>query len=92
MAYFVGFTSRAEKQLHDLPREVQEAVADLRRELAVEPRGPGTKKLKGARAHTRYSRRIGRAYRVVFTIDDESDMVLIVLIGPRGDVYRGLGR
>ena len=91
MAYDVRFKTRAAKEVRGLPRQVQEDVTVLRRELSIAPRRPGFSKLEGARRQPMYRARIGD-YRVVFTIDDASTTVWIVAVGPRSDVYRGLGR
>lgn len=52
--------------------------------LTREPRPPGTRKLSGRDA---YRVRVGD-YRIVYTIDDPSRIVVVVLIGHRRDVYR----
>ncbi len=56
----------------------------LRGDAADEPRPPGAKKLSGREA---WRIRIG-PYRVIYEINDEEQKVLVVVIGPRKDVYR----
>ncbi|MDT0328038.1 type II toxin-antitoxin system RelE family toxin [Nocardiopsis lambiniae] len=60
-------------------KRVVQSIADL----AEEPRPVGCKKLK---ARYGYRIRIGN-HRVIYTIDDGQVTVVVVKIGPRGDVY-----
>ena len=57
------------------------------RTLAENPRPVGTK--KPAR-HELYRLRVAGRYRIVWQVDDAGRSVLVVLIGDRKDVYRGL--
>jgi mRNA interferase RelE/StbE len=52
--------------------------------LADDPRPRGCEKLSG---HERYRLRQG-AYRIVYEVDDQVLVVLVVKIGHRRDVYR----
>ena len=58
-------------------------VAKLRR-LANEPRPDGCEKLSG---HDKYRVRQGD-YRVLYSVDDSEQSVVVVKIGHRRDVYR----
>jgi mRNA interferase RelE/StbE len=53
--------------------------------LAEEPRPPGVVKMQGAEGY--YRLRIGD-YRVVYAIEDDVLLVLVVRIGHRREVYR----
>jgi len=55
------------------------------RALARQPRPPGCEKLSGGT--DRYRVRHG-PFRVVYSVDDGSQLVMIVKIGHRRDVYR----
>jgi mRNA interferase RelE/StbE len=57
------------------------------RSLADDPRPPGCKRLSGHDAL--YRIRVGD-WRIIYAIEDDKLIVLIVEIGPRGRVYRGL--
>lgn len=87
-SYHVGYLPRAAKALAELPLPVQRRVATRVNELAAAPRGPGVVKLKGSETPPIYRVRIGRDYRVLFTIDDATRTVAVVTVGPRKDVYR----
>jgi len=54
-------------------------------ELAQDPRPRGCEKLSGMR--DRYRVRQG-SYRVVYSIDDDRRVVVVVKVGHRRDVYR----
>jgi mRNA interferase RelE/StbE len=54
--------------------------------LAEEPRPPRAVKLQGAEGYFRI--RVGD-YRVVYAIEDDVLIVLVVRIGHRREVYRG---
>lgn len=56
--------------------------------LAENPRPQGVKKLSGE--DDMYRIRVGD-YRIIYQIREKSLVVLIVRIGHRSDVYRGLG-
>jgi len=53
--------------------------------LAEDPRPPGSKKLSG---NDKYRVRQG-TYRIVYSIEDNELIVVVVKVGHRKDVYRG---
>ena len=53
--------------------------------LAKDPRPPGSKKLSG---HDKFRVRQG-SYRIVYSIEDNELIVVVVMVGHRKDVYRG---
>ena len=84
--YTVGTTPAVDKQLSRLPRSVQRRLADAIEGLELNPRPHGVKKLEG---HDNLWRvRVGD-YRIIYTIEDDRLLVLVVKLGHRGDVYRG---
>jgi mRNA interferase RelE/StbE len=74
----------AGKELEKLPRKDRIRTSRKIQELAFEPRPHGCEKLS---AEEKYRIRQGN-YRVVYSIDDEKRVVLIVKIGHRKEVYR----
>ena len=72
------------KELEKLPRKDRIRTSRKIQELAFEPRPHGCEKLS---AEEKYRIRQGN-YRVVYSIDDEKRVVLIVKIGHRKEVYR----
>lgn len=85
MAYRIELASTAKKQMDKLPRDIQTRIATAIDNLAETPRPPGTKKLKGADDLWRV--RVG-SYRIVYQLQDEKLLVLVVKIGHRKQVYR----
>lgn len=84
MAYRVDLTRQAARSYAGFPRDVRERIAEVLDRLEQDPRGHGVKKLTGAEL---YRVRTGD-YRVVFEIDDDALVVVVVRIGNRRDVYR----
>lgn len=85
--YRVRFAPAADRQLRKLPREMQKRVKSVIDDLAIDPRPPGALRLAGPSGAWRV--RVG-VYRIVYTIENDHLVVLVVRIGPRRDVYRGL--
>jgi mRNA interferase RelE/StbE len=75
----------AEKQMDRLPAKVRQRVVAALDELRNEPRPPPCAKLHGRDDLWRI--RVGQ-YRVVYTIQDEELVVLVVRVAHRKDVNR----
>ncbi len=84
MAYHVEYTPRARHELAALPHEVQRRIVPKINALALDPRPPGSKKLRGYT--DRWRIRVGD-YRVIYDVFDKELRVLVVKIGHRSDVY-----
>ncbi|MFB2878748.1 type II toxin-antitoxin system RelE family toxin [Floridanema aerugineum] len=67
-----------------LPIDAYELVRDAIRALAENPRAPGCLKLKNCAG---WRIRIGD-YRVIYEIDDKQEIVTVLHVGNRHDVYR----
>ena len=74
----------AGKDLEAVPRKDRARIIERISELASDPRPSGSEKLSG---DDRYRVRQG-AYRVVYSVDDATRIVIVVKIGHRKDVYR----
>jgi mRNA interferase RelE/StbE len=81
----IFFKPRARRDVDKLPHAIGERIARAIDSLAVEPRPPGCKKLAGEDDLWRI--RIGN-HRVVYQIQDDRLIVLVVRIGDRKDIYR----
>jgi mRNA interferase RelE/StbE len=86
--YRVEFTGPAIKEFADLPRKVQERITPRVNGLAVNPRPRGVEKLKGE--DDLYRIRVGD-YRVIYTIQDDRLIVVVVRVANRRDAYRRKG-
>jgi len=83
--YSVAISRTAERQLKRLPRADRERVARTVAKLAIDPRPAGARELTGYEDVFRV--RTGR-YRVIYSVEDTSLVVLVLKIGHRKDVYR----
>jgi mRNA interferase RelE/StbE len=84
--YTIDFTPAAAREFRKLPRNVQAVLRPAIDALAEEPRPLGVKKLTDTEQGT-YRIREGD-YRIVYDIDDDVLLVLVVRVGNRRDVYR----
>lgn len=88
--YELLITARAAKEIDALPREKERrAVVGRIRKLRDQPRPPGCTKLTGS--EDLYRVRQGR-YRIVYAIEDDRLVVIVVKVGDRKNVYRKGGR
>jgi mRNA interferase RelE/StbE len=83
-SYRVEFTRSAEKDLRKIDKSRVPAIYDEIERLAAEPRPYGVKKLAGA--DRTYRIRVGD-YRVVYEIEDNVLLVLVIRVAHRKDVY-----
>jgi mRNA interferase RelE/StbE len=81
--YQITISKTAQKQLNKLPDEIADRLIDSIKDLAVEPRPNGCKKLKGREA---YRIRVGD-YRIIYEIIDKILLIDIVALGHRRDIY-----
>ncbi len=87
MAYRVVVEDGAARAIRKLDRDVQRLVVARLERLAEDPRPPGSKKLEGAEDLHRV--RVGD-HRIVYRIEDQVLLVLVVRVAHRSDVYRRL--
>lgn len=82
--YTLIFEPPAWRELMALPEEAQNRILDAAYRLESQPRLSGCKKLKGA--GNKYRIRVGN-YRLIYTIEDDVLVVLVVQVGKRDEVY-----
>jgi len=82
--YSIGIKPSAVKELEAIDRKDRKRIVGRIQGLAADPRPPGSEKLSGAE---KYRVRQGN-YRVLYTVDDDAEEVVVVKIGHRKDVYR----
>jgi mRNA interferase RelE/StbE len=84
--YKVEVRRRAQQALDRLPKTDFEAVVEAMKELAQTPRPRGIEKVK-----TTGLWRIRQGdYRIIYDIDDNQQLVTVVRIGHRREIYRSL--
>lgn len=84
MAYQVTVTPKAQRIIAKLPIDLRRRIANRIAALADDPRPPGSTKLSGEDS---YRIRVGD-YRIIYTIQDDRLIVLIIDVGHRRDIYR----
>jgi mRNA interferase RelE/StbE len=85
MAYRIVLTAEARCNMLALPRDVARKVDACILALAEKPRPPRTRKLQGGSDFWRV--RVGD-YRIIYQIEDNKLLILVVRIGHRREVYR----
>lgn len=84
-AYDVEFAPSAARSFAKLERRIQRRIAQRVEELVYTPRPRGSEKLRGTA--DRYRLRVGD-YRIIYDIEDDALVILILRVGHRRDVYR----
>jgi len=85
--YAVRLHPSAQRAFAKFEVSVQRRLSAALDALAEDPRPPGSKRLVTDQDLWRV--RVG-AYRIVYAIEDDQLLILVVKLGPRHDVYRGL--
>ena len=84
--YRIELRRRAQRALDRLPKTDFQAVVEAVKELAQIPRPRGVEKVK----NTGLWRIRQGDYRIVYSIDDNQNIVIVVSVGHRKDIYRSL--
>lgn len=85
-SYQIQLTSKAVKDLKKLPPSLQQRITTNIRQLSTERHPPQFKTLAGHDI-AQFRLRIGD-YRVLYDVYDANQVVLILRIGHRRDIYR----
>ncbi|HAX79409.1 MAG TPA: type II toxin-antitoxin system mRNA interferase toxin, RelE/StbE family [Cyanobacteria bacterium UBA11372] len=85
MTYTVIIPKIVQKQIDSLPEDIYERVIEKLQQLAEDPCPSGVVKLKGT--DNEYRIRIGD-YRVLYEINDEELIILLLQCKHRRDAYR----
>lgn len=87
MRYRIEYSPHALRQLRALPRQVQQRVSPHIDALSNDPRPHGVVRTSGKDDF--YRMRVG-SYRVIYTIEEDVLVVLVVSVGHRREIYRDL--
>lgn len=84
--YRILFTKSAERALRKMPRDMAQRVRERLDRIAVDPyaQHPNVTKLQNRPG---YRLRVGD-WRVIYEIEGEALVILVLRIGTRGEVYR----
>lgn len=89
MPYQVEIRPAARRQIKKLPREVQAEILARLTGLADNPRPLGAEALEGSQGL--YRLRSGQ-YRVIYSVEEQALLILVVRVAHRREAYRQLGR
>jgi mRNA interferase RelE/StbE len=86
MAYSIVFTRQAVRILQKMPHDIALGIRQRLDQIAVDPfaQQPGVTKLQNRDG---YRLRVGD-WRVIYDIQKEKLVILVLKIAPRGEVYR----
>lgn len=87
MAYRVEFSETARRQIRRLGVGVRSRIERKLQTLADDPRPRGTVKMAGTDLAFRL--RVGD-YRVIYEIEDDILLVLVIRVAHRRDIYRNI--
>jgi len=87
LIYHVEIKRSAAKALKKIPKADQKRIADKIDSLAEDLPNPDTTKMKGNNPFHRI--RVGD-YRIIYEIQEDVLLILVVKIGHRKDIYRNL--
>jgi len=84
--YKISYTKEAEKTLQRMPRNVANLIREKLKDIAVNPYAdhPKATKLQGREG---YRLRVGD-WRVIYKIQNEQLIIVVMKIASRGEVYR----
>lgn len=83
--YRIEFLKTAKKELAKLPKQVQKRISAKIDALLLDPYPPDSKKLKNGDG--RFRIRVGD-YRIIYRLEDEKLVILVIKIDHRRDVYK----
>jgi mRNA interferase RelE/StbE len=84
--YALEFTPKAIRSLGKLDRPVAERIRAAAEALRDDPRPPGARMPTGM--HGVWRIRVAKDYRIVYTLDDDRLVILVVDAGHRREIYR----
>ncbi len=84
--YRIVFTRQSTRALRKMSRQTARLIRDKLDQLAQDPytHNPNLTKLQGRPG---YRLRVGD-WRVIYELEDERLVILVLKVGPRGEVYR----
>jgi mRNA interferase RelE/StbE len=84
--YKIVFTKEADKALRKMPRDRSSTIRDKLAQLARDPYAPHNN-VTQLQNRPGYRLRVGD-WRIIYEIQNEQSVILVLRIAPRGEVYR----
>jgi len=85
--YQIIVLPQAQRQLLQIRRPIQNQIRSAIRSLASDPTPPDSIPMTG-KGQGLYRLRIG-GYRIIYRVHEDRLVVVVIRVGPRGNVYRG---
>ncbi len=85
MPYSISYVPSAAKTIRKLEKSTARRLLEAIDGLTIDPRPPGCIQLKGGRGEFRI--RVGD-YRVIYDVQDDELVVLVLRVGHRREVYQ----
>lgn len=84
--YQIVFTKQAAKSLRSIPRDTAELLREKLAQIAANPYAPhpNVTKLQGRPGYRLW---VGD-WRVIYEIQNDALLIMVLIIAPRGEVYR----
>ena len=89
MKYKIQISRKIAKKLLRFPKKDQQKIVEKIDLLKENPKPDGYKKLSGHNDQPLYRIRVGD-YRIVYTVEEDCLIILIVEVGHRKDIYHCL--
>lgn len=86
-SYTVSVTNAARRELRRLHPDYQKAFNAIIEGLKTTPRPTNAEPMKGVKSRNQYRIRL-RDFRIIYAVEDDKVLVLVLHISPRGEVYR----
>lgn len=84
--YEIVFSKEAARALRKMPRNLAQLIREKLNQIAANPYAPHNNVTK-LQNRPGYRLRIGD-WRVIYDIEDKRLVILVLKIGPRGEIYR----
>jgi mRNA interferase RelE/StbE len=84
--YEIVFSGKARRQIKKLDPDIAEQITTAVDGLAANPRPQSSKRMKGN--YKGYRRERTGDYRIIYEVQDEKLVVLVIHIGHRKNIYR----
>ena len=83
--YRIDVSATAEGQLRKLEPEVRARIVDAIKNLAFNPRPRGSRKFRGYEDVFRIRKGV---FRIIYSIEDDRLLIIILKVGHRREIYR----
>ncbi len=92
MLYSIRIAPHARRDLKKIPLHNRSSIIRAIDTLSANPRPAGCKKLEGTKSHAGIFRIVVDEFRIVYSIQNDKLIVLIITIGHRKEVYKRITR